>query len=437
MKAWLTSTVTGVLTSAALRNARRGLAGLRRRLRGTPLEVHYFHQVDDPYSQLAAGFLARFCEAYAVELIPHLVGAPPDEAAPERAKLERFARKDAADIAPAYGTTFAGGDFVPSPEAVSLANCILAAQDAAGFVDVAADVGRALWSHDQIRMRELAESKGMSTVGEAREAVAQGTALRDRMGHYLSAMFYCDPEWYWGVDRLGYLERRLSEMGRATGKIPTPVAVRRDLTAMPENPPERRLQLEFFLSLRSPYTAIAMRRVFALPDRYPVDVVLKPVLPMVMRGLPVPAAKRMYIVFDTKREAESAGVPFGRVCDPVGKPVERGFALYAWARDCGRAQQYLQSFAEGVFADGIDAGSEEGLRKIVERAGLSWADAQAHRDDQEWRRELERNREELFGLGLWGVPSFRLIGSDAGPDFCTWGQDRIWLVEQEIRRRLT
>lgn len=437
MKAWLRSNAIGVLTSDAVRDARRRLADVRRRLRGKPLEVHYFHQVDDPYSQLAATLLVPFRDAYDVELIPHLVAPPPDEAAPERAKLERFARKDAADIAPAYGMTFEGRDFVPSPEAVSLANCILASQDAAGFVDVAADVGRALWSHDQKRMRELAESRGMSTVNAARDAVARGTALRDQLGHYLGAMFYCDPEWYWGVDRLGYLERRLSEMGRATGRGPTPVAVRRDLVAMPQSPSDRRLQLEFFLSLRSPYTAISMRRVFALPDRYPVDVVLKPVLPMVMRGLPIPAAKRMYIVFDTKREADRAGVPFGRVCDPVGKPVERGFALYRWACDCGRAQQYLQSFAEGVFADGIDAGSEAGLRKIVERAGLSWAEAQAHRDDQEWRRELEQNREELFGLGLWGVPSFRLRGSDEHPDFCTWGQDRLWLIEQEIRRRLS
>jgi 2-hydroxychromene-2-carboxylate isomerase len=40
----------------------------------------------------------------------------------------------------------------------------------------------------------------------------------------------------------------------------------------------------------------------------------------------------------------------------------------------------------------------------------------------------EANREELFGLGLWGVPSFRVNGNDAH-----WGQDRLWVIEQELQ----
>jgi 2-hydroxychromene-2-carboxylate isomerase len=42
----------------------------------------------------------------------------------------------------------------------------------------------------------------------------------------------------------------------------------------------------------------------------------------------------------------------------------------------------------------------------------------------------------MFDAGLWGVPSFRLLADDRHEAFSTWGQDRIWLVEQEIQRRL-
>jgi hypothetical protein len=35
------------------------------------------------------------------------------------------------------------------------------------------------------------------------------------------------------------------------------------------------------------------------------------------------------------------------------------------------------------------------------------------------------------------VPSFRLLGRSGEPDYSTWGQDRLWRVEQEIRRRLS
>ena len=129
-------------------------------------------------------------------------------------------------------------------------------------------------------------------------------------------------------------------------------------------------------------------------------------------------------------------MPFGRVCDPVGRPVERGFSLWPWARDQGRGFALLESFTTAAFADGVDTGSDEGLRLVVERAGLSWNDARAHLDREGWRDELEANREQLFALGLWGVPSFRVLGPDGEPDYSTWGQDRLWRIEQEIRRRL-
>jgi 2-hydroxychromene-2-carboxylate isomerase len=42
----------------------------------------------------------------------------------------------------------------------------------------------------------------------------------------------------------------------------------------------------------------------------------------------------------------------------------------------------------------------------------------------------------LTESGLWGVPSFRLLGESSESDFCTWGQDRLWLVEEIVRRRV-
>ena len=49
--------------------------------------------------------------------------------------------------------------------------------------------------------------------------------------------------------------------------------------------------------------------------------------------------------------------------------------------------------------------------------------------DESWRKVAEANREELFGLGLWGVPSFRVNNNQAH-----WGQDRLWAIEQELQQ---
>jgi 2-hydroxychromene-2-carboxylate isomerase len=129
-------------------------------------------------------------------------------------------------------------------------------------------------------------------------------------------------------------------------------------------------------------------------------------------------------------------VAFGRVCDPVGRPVERAFSLYPWARKHERAAELLLSFARAAFAEGVDTGSDAGLRFVVERAGLSWDKAREQLDGEDWRAELEENRRALFALGLWGVPSFCLRGADDEAVYSTWGQDRLWRVEQEIQRRL-
>jgi len=98
--------LVAAFTSPALRKLRRGTAELRRVLSRRPHQVHYFHQVDDPYSQLAAQALPALVERYDIVLTPHLAAPPDDDAAPERERLEAFSRKDAADVAPAYGLEF-------------------------------------------------------------------------------------------------------------------------------------------------------------------------------------------------------------------------------------------------------------------------------------------------------------------------------------------
>ena len=118
--------------------------------------------------------------------------------------------------------------------------------------------------------------------------------------------------------------------------------------------------------------------------------------------------------------------PFGRLNDPIGRPTERGMALIPLAERLGLGQRYVLSFLQGVWAEGLDAGSDRGLRRIAERAGLSWRDALAALDDPAWRETAEANRTALLALGLWGVPSF------AVGDTAVWGQDRLWAIQDAL-----
>ena len=162
----------------------------------------------------------------------------------------------------------------------------------------------------------------------------------------------------------------------------------------------------------------------------------KPVLPMVMRGVPATSRKGAYILFDTRREAEHLGVPFGPVHMPVGTPTRRAYSLFAWARAQGRETAFMSTLLRLAFAEGVSLASRRGMRRAVTEAGLDWAEAAGIIGNDDWQAPTARNQREMVEeMGLWGVPSYRLTGPAGEPDLAVWGQDRLWLVAAEIRRR--
>lgn len=449
------------LAMLALFRLRRLDAGRRelvRRLRRRPHVLHFFHQVDDPYSHLALAAIPRLAARYDFELRFHLASVTDRIHAPEPELLAAHARRDCGWIAPHYGLDFPRDAARPSAEDVRRVERVLAGrmgQDE--IVAIAHELGRALWAVDpgaRATLVRLEQARGIGSPAVSRETAAwaietaeeeagrmirAGNAMRRQWGHYSGGTFWYAGEWYWGVDRLEHLERRWQSLGGTRRGKET------DALCFPRPPldpgPVRgdgRLSLEIFPSLRSPYTAVIFERALELARAAGIPVTLRPVMPMVMRGVPAPAAKAIYIMLDAKREADRLGVPFGNMSDPIGKPVLRGFSLWPFARARGREAEYISAFLRAAFVEGRPTGTDAGLRRIVESAGLAWEDALPYLDSTDFLDELERNRVLLYEeLGLWGVPSFRLRGPDGEPDLCVWGQDRLWLVAAEIRRRLS
>jgi len=259
------------------------------------------------------------------------------------------------------------------------------------------------------------------------QALADGAGLRRRLGHYLGATLYFEGEWYWGIDRLHHLEARLLRAGLRKHLGREPLWPAPPVPALLPGAGARGRRLTFFCSLRSPYTYLAVARVRELAKAYQAELELAFVLPMVMRGLPISTAKRLYIVRDAKREAERLQLPFGDIVDPVGPPTERGLAVLHHAIIAGRGEDFLESFLRGVFAEGIDAGSERGLRRIASRAGMNDAAVARALEDPSWRSLAGQHRDRMQRLGLWGVPSFQV---DDRPGL--WGQDRLFMVEQDL-----
>lgn len=98
-----------------------------------------------------------------------------------------------------------------------------------------------------------------------------------------------------------------------------------------------------------------------------------------------------------------------------------------------KEEEFLRAFSVAVWAESIDAATDAGMKKIVERAGLDWDVAKRHLQvnnglgNDNWRDYESQNQKEMLSLGVWGVPSFTY-----GRDNVFWGQDRIRALEDSI-----
>lgn len=116
--------------------------------------------------------------------------------------------------------------------------------------------------------------------------------------------------------------------------------------------------------------------------------------------------------------------------------MRRCYSLYPWAVSQGKGVGLLSAFFRAAFFEGVDTGKDRGLRRVVEQAGLPWDEAREIVGNRDWEEEFEANRLAMYGCGLWGVPSFRLLDGQGETLLAVWGQDRLWLVGREIQRLL-
>ena len=427
----LRSQLLALLVHRRVRRISRGWRELTRRLAGRPHTLKVFLELDDPYSYLLSLYLPELAASYDVRVELYLGSALTEGFRPRPDMLAIYAQQDCERVARELGVPFLDKGQAPPVEHRRALLEVVAQSD--GSDNHSDDILTALshyWRGDSEAAARMVE--GSQITGRGAALLTRNQALLAKLGHYNCATVYYAGEWYWGVDRLHYLIDRLDTLGarhadastsrlasiRQAMQVSLPVA--RPSTAS-DLPP-----LELFLSFRSPYSYLAVRPVYDIADAFGLDLIIRPVLPMVMRGLPVPRSKMLYIIRDTARAAERLGLPFGRFADPVGAGIERCMAVFMYARSEKRERDFVQNAFEGIWARSCDVVSDKGMRAVTGRTGLFWPDVKAAMENNEWRAEIEANRESMEDSGSWGVPTLRL------GDFVVWGQDRTWLLARHI-----
>jgi len=405
------------------RRASRSFHKIGRTLRRAPRTIRYYHRVDDPRSWLLATLLGPFVDAYGLAIEVEVVPEPAAEVDPEPQLRAKFDVIDTRRLAASFGVAFPEPGSEPVAARTRLANSLaLAPRPGREKLERIAKISELLLAGNGTALARMADETGTTRGQDLRPALEAAYTRLRKHGHYTSAVVEYEGELYAGVERLAHLERRLVGEGLEDRQLSPTLALP---AACPSAEP---IDVEVFFSYRSPYSYLGVERAHAIASDYALRLVLRPVLPMVMRGLAVPTHKRRYIVRDAKREADAHGIAFGRIKDPIGPGVERSLALHVHAEREGKALEFARAAMAAVWSQGVDLATDEGLASVAKSVGFDAAFVTAALADESWRDVVEGHREAMYEAGLWGVPTFR-IG-----EFATWGQDRLPLIAAEARR---
>ena len=389
-------------------------------------EVYYFHQLKDPYSYLACQTLSELLDTYNINLKILVVGEPNIIHEPDM--FYEYCFDDANSIASNYGLNTLPSK-LPSSSAIKLGERILLNEENLDH-DLLIRITEKVWSNEIKELEELSKH-----TQEVENHLEENNLKRKTLGHYQGGVFHYEGENYWGVDRLSYLEDRLEVLGLKKNDNTInkgPKIIRRPSPFEHEE----ELILEFFPSLNSPYTYISFERVKQIESDYPVRVITKPVLPMLMRNMEIPSYKGKYILTDTAREARRLGIKIGPILSPLGKPAERAYSLFPWVNSHGKGLDYMYELMKSSFADGVDIGKKKYLKNLIKSLDLNWKEASKELDSNNWKQILEQNRLDMYEGNSWGVPSFKLMDEQKSEVQTIWGQDRIWQIEKYIKERL-
>ncbi len=198
------------------------------------------------------------------------------------------------------------------------------------------------------------------------------------------------------------------------------------------------MRLHAYFDYGSPYAYLAWQRIRAHPERYPCEVLWKPVSAGHIfkqdGSAPNTTLRNQghYLVVDVRRWAKAYGVPFAPPAagEPGAMPVNsiKADRLHLLADHAGPEAEkaWMEAVFLAYFRDGRDISDDAVLDDLCAQAGLEGGASLCMGEGV--KRLLVANTQEAYEAGAPGVPYF-VLEDDAGRREAFWGNDRLPWVE--------
>ena len=206
---------------------------------------------------------------------------------------------------------------------------------------------------------------------------------------------------------------------------------------------------DLFWSFRSPYCYLVLDRILAIRRDYGVEVMVRPIYPIAVRQPDffknTNPLYRPYHTLDSRRVAESLGLPFRRpLPDPIGMDMEtsaidpeqptifRLTRLGMAAAMEGLGLEFLDQVSRIIWDGTVDGWDQPPhLAEAMARAGLDAdkLERDIAADPDTFDAAIHQNEDAHARAGHWGVPCMVFDGEPF------YGQDRLDLLMWRMREK--
>jgi hypothetical protein len=207
---------------------RRAVSTVRAGIANEPRKLEVYLDIGDPWSYLTAQAVSRLVQAYpletaGVELVVRIVTPPASDVDGNPELRTKHAVRDAHHLADYWDLEFPGKKEADPGIVRDVATSLIRERPAAEQLRCFLDLTGAMWAHDRKKLAPLLLQYGTEAHLSVPPILAEQYAALRKAGHYQGAMIHYKDTWYWGIDRLHYLEAELGkDLGVDVAHVVTP-----------------------------------------------------------------------------------------------------------------------------------------------------------------------------------------------------------------------